>query len=503
MKKVLYTLILLAVIFTSCKKNKVDGGDLSGGQGTSNASALDLLKDSVYAYAREEYLWYDALPDASVFNPRKYTGSSDGAALQAEIDAFTQLKKNPSTSQAYEYDASYPGTAKYSYIDEGQAATSIGGTGGDLGFYVFYQTSADLRVKYVLPGSPASTAGLVRGYKITAINDNSSLAYTSNSDPVLTFVGNALAANSIKLTLQRPDNTTFTTTVTKATYTINPVMKFNTITTISGKKVGYFAFKQFTTKANAETKIDEAFNSFIANGVTELVVDLRYNGGGAVETSEYLANYIVPTAKSGTSMYTQNYNNKLQGGLYPLLAKKYSIPSGYFSLANNTFNFAKVGTLNLSRVFFLVTGNTASASELLINNLNPVMNVQIIGQTSYGKPVGFFKIPVGKYDLYISEFESRNSAGKADFYQGMVPGGNFLGALANDDFTKDFGDPAEGMLAKAINYIEKGNYTVASLRTASLNTTEQNLVKEANHVLEVKQHEFKGTVRTKDLSLQH
>ena len=109
MKRILYALFLLAVVFTSCKKSKTDGGDLSGGQGTSNATTLDLLKDSVYAYAREEYLWYDALPEASVFNPRKFTGSSDGAALQAEIDAFSQLKLNPTNAnKPFEYDASDP-----------------------------------------------------------------------------------------------------------------------------------------------------------------------------------------------------------------------------------------------------------------------------------------------------------------------------------------------------------------------------------------------------------
>jgi len=504
MKKIICVLILLAVAFTSCKKDKKTD--------TQNDSALDLLKDSIYSYAKEEYLWYDALPEASVFNPRQFTGSSDVAALQAEIDAFSQLKLNPTNAnRPYEYDPNYPGTAKYSYIDEGQAATSIGGTGGDFGFSVFYNAYNDLRIRYVYPSSPASTAGIARGYKVTAVNNSTDIYYNPNSadpnsDPNLLSVVKALGGNSITLTVQKPDNTTATVTINKGSYTINPVIKYSVIATGSGKKVGYFAFSRFTVLTNAQAKIDEAFAFFAANNITELVVDLRYNGGGAVETSEYIANYIAPASKNGTRMFTERFNNKLQAGTYPLLAKKYSIPNGYFSLANNTYNFAKKGTLNLNRAFFIVTGSTASASELLINNVMPALpgGVQLIGRTSYGKPVGFFGIPVGKYDLYISEFESQNSQGKADFYQGMVPGGNFAGVTANDDVTKDFGDPAEGLLARAINFIEKGNYTVASLSTLSVTpTADQTKLRDANMLLDTKQ-EFKGAVHTRSLErLQH
>ncbi len=511
MKRHVYFFLLFAIAFTSCKKDRVTDVSVTstgtgGSTGGSTASNDDLLKDSVYMYAQEEYLWNDALPSASVFNPRQYTGSSTVAALQAEVDALSQIKINPSTGKPYEYDTQYPGTSKYSYVDQGQAATSIGGTGGDFGFFVFYQSSSDLRVRYVIPNSPAATAGLVRGYKVTAINGTTNLAYSSSSDPIITFVGNALSGNSITLTLQKPDNSNFTTTINKGTYTINPVMKYTTITTSSGKKVGYFALKSFTTLANAQAKIDEAFNSFIANNVTEMVVDLRYNGGGAVETSQYIANYLVPAAKSGSLMYTENFNSKLQNDIYPLLAKKYRIDKGDFSVANNTFNFAKKGSLNLSRVFFIVTGGTASASELLINNLNPVMNVQIIGQTSYGKPVGFFGIPLGsrsEYDLYLAEFESRNSAGKADFYQGMVPGGNFAGVVANDDYTKDFGDPTEGLLSRAINYVEKGTFAVPTYQTNSLNDNQVSDRAKANSILDEKLHEFKGAIHTRDLQAIH
>lgn len=500
MKKNLLYFLLLALAFTSCKKDK-DNNNTT----TTTADQLNLLKDSVYSYAKESYLWNDALPAASTFNPRQFTGSTDVNALQAEIDAFSQYKINPSTSRPYEYNTSSPGTSKYSYIDEGQAATSVGGTGGDAGFSVFYQSPTDLRIRYVYPNSPASVAGIARGYKVTAINGNTSINYDPNisnsaNDPNYVFVVNALSANSITLTLLKPDNTTMTATIARGTYTINPVIKYSVITTPTGKKVGYFAFSRFTTLANAQAKIDEAFNSFMAANVSELVVDLRYNGGGSVETSQYIANYIAPASKTGTVMFTETYNSNLQAGNHPMLSRIYRIATGEFSQANNTYNFVKKGTLNLSRTFFIVTGSTASASELLINNLQPALpnGVQIIGRTSYGKPVGFFGIPVGRYDMYIAQFESRNSLGRADFYQGMVPGTNFPGVLANDDVTKDFGDPAEGLLARAINFIEKGNYTVASVATQSLreSSVDQDKLREVNLDLN---HDFKGAIHTSGL----
>jgi carboxyl-terminal processing protease len=497
MKRILFFALLLAFAgFTSCKKDKNISSNNNSNGGT--VTTLNELRDTVYQYAKEEYLWYDAIP--STFNPQSYTGSNDLSALQSEVDAISQLKINPSTGKAYEYNPDYPGESKYSYIDAGQAATTIGGTGGDFGFNMFYTAKDDLRIRYVYKDGPADQKGLVRGYKVTAVEDQPVTLTTGNSsDPVLMRVSQAYTSNAIKLTLQKPDNSTFTTTVTRGTYTINPVFKYTTTTTASGKKVGYFAFGSFTTKENAQAKIDQAFSSFAASGINELVVDLRYNGGGAIETSEYLANIIAPASKTGSKMFTETYNQRMQNDDIPFLKKKYQVDPGYFSPTNekNTFNFAKVGSLNISRVFFLVSDYTASASELLINNLKPVMDVQIIGLTTYGKPVGFFALPVGPYDLYLAMFESRNSAGQADFYQGMVPGSaGFPGkALTSDDVSKDFGDPSEAFFATALNYIEKGNYTSTGFKTLGLTAEAAEKLKDANGKFDT--HEFNGLIDTR------
>ena len=93
-----------------------------------------------------------------------------------------------------------------------------------------------------------------------------------------------------------------------------------------------------------------------------------------------------------------------------------------YSVAGNATNFVKKGTLNIGRVFFIMTGQTASASELTINNLRPEMDVQFVGETSYGKPVGFFDIDINKYQMFTPEFSVQNSANQGGYYSGFTPG---------------------------------------------------------------------------------
>ena len=459
--------LLIAAFFTACKKDQPTITASTGTTVPTSGTALDHVKDSVYLFTQEDYLWYDAIPTYDVFKPRAFTGTTDALALQSEVDALSQYKINAATTKPYEYEASYPGEAKYSFIDQGQVATSLGGTNGDYGFSPTYNTASDLRIKYVYPGSPADKAGLVRGYQIISIAGVPSLTYTSSSSTNYTALINALfSSTTITMTVQKPDNTTFSVTLNTASYTINPVLKTKILDVGSGKKIGYIVFNTFTVPDNAKAYLDAAFTNFTAEGITDLVVDLRYNGGGSVATAEYLSDLIVPSAKTNTLMYAAYFNDKLQNDKYPLLAQKYRINAGDFKPAKNQTNFVKAGSLNISRVFFIVTGSTASASELTINNLIPQMNVQLIGTTTYGKPVGFFAIPIGSYQLYVPEFETKNAATQGGYYAGMTPGSaTYPGVDASDDVTHDFGDANEALLAKAILYTTKGTYAVSSALT--------------------------------------
>jgi carboxyl-terminal processing protease len=494
-----YLLVLMGFVMltAACKKHSSDPGPT-----TPPPSKLDLMRDSVFLYAQEDYYWNDGLPSATVFNARGFTGPDDPTTLQNEVNAISQYKINPATGKPFEYVAASPGHAKYSFIDGGQLSAVLGGTQGDFGCGILYNTTTDLRIKYVYPNSPASAAGIKRGYQIIKMNGSTNLTY-DGSGPNVTFVSNAFFSSpSITMTLQRANGTTFNVSLNTASYTTNPVIKDTIVNTTNNKKVGYMVFNQFTTLANSKTFIDDAFTYFTTNNITDLVVDLRYNGGGAVETARYLDNYIVPPAKTGTTMYTAYFNAKLQADQDPLLRKIYAINNGDFLPANNTVAFAKKGTLDLSHVFFIVTGSTASASELVINNLFPEMNVQLIGTTSYGKPVGFFAIPINVYQLYLPEFETKNSAGIGGYYTGMTPGGaGYPGFYDFDDLTKDFGDPTEVLFAHALSYVTKGTFAAQTPRIQSIGSGSNSL--SADEITQMTRtfdnNQFKGMVNDKKL----
>ena len=256
---------------------------------------------------------------------------------------------------------------------------------------------------------------------------------------------------------------------------LNPVLKDTTYTTANGHNVGYIVFNSFVSDSVADKYLDPAFAAFSAQGVTDLIVDLRYNGGGYTSTAEHLDDLIVPASKTGSLMYTRTFNTNLQTDQDPLLTKNLGFPAGSFTLANNKVLFSKSGTLAVNRVFFIVSGQTASASELTMNNLRPEMDVQFIGDTTYGKPVGFYAININKYQMYTPEFSTVNAAAQGGYYAGFMPGtAAYPGVEDYDDVSKDFGDPTETLLAHALEYVNSGSYTITqSLRPA--NNSERNL----------------------------
>src|SRR6185436_5548680 len=123
--------------------------------------------------------------------------------------------------------------------------------------------------------------------------------------------------------------------------------------------VGYMVFNSFLgDTVEVYNEFQRIFNKFNSQGVTDVAVDLRYNGGGYVSVQQKLANYLAPTTASGGVMMSQVFND-------------------HYASWNETSNFNKLGPLNVARVFFIVSNNTASASELLINNMKPYMDVKL------------------------------------------------------------------------------------------------------------------------------
>lgn len=479
---------------------------------TKEGTRAELTKDSIFLYAKDTYFWNDALPDYGAFNPRQYTsGSEDIDNFNAELEDITQFKIDPTTGEPID---------KYSFLDDGTLSSELSGVSGDFGFSVFFNSRNDLRIKYVYATSSAGRLGLKRGYRITKINNQTDI--DSENDASVDAVVDAVFGDkpSVSMTVLKPDGTSQEVTVVRGTYNVTPIM-FNKVYTVGSKKVGYFVYNSFTT--NSGERLNELFTEFAAAGVTEVVVDLRYNGGGSVATADVLTNLIAPAAQTGNIMYTTYWTKTMQDGQAKVLEnqpvynedgelilentgvnKKYRTYFDYnyapTLAAGNVTQFKKAGSANITRAYFLVTYSTASASELVINNLKPVMDVKIIGRKTYGKPVGFFALTInrdnvtgyGRPDVYIPQFQTKNSQNFGDYFAGMA-----VDKQDFDDVTKEFGDPTERYLAYALTYAEKGTFATANEKIPAISSTRPLTSDQAERITrQLDQHKFNGMVET-------
>jgi len=444
---------ILALLFIGCeKKPALDS--------TSSEARDALTLDSVFLYAQQTYLWNDLLPSYEEFNPRSFKSPKE------------EVEKIKSYSL---YD-------KYSFIDNGEVSDELGGVSGDYGFSVNFNGGhpQDLRISYVYEGSPADKQSLKRGYQIVEINGRSDIDGRNSSffDFLLDAVFGSKAV--INLKVKKFDGSIESVSVNRGKYSIQPVLYHN-IYSCGSKKIGYFVFNSFlqlsggSGSAAFKSSLDNLFAYFQQQNIKEIIIDLRYNGGGSVETADYLADYLAPAGTKGV-MHTDIYNKTMQTGRAVILknqkftfeGEQYSYfdfdysPGSYFTVSK----FEKKGTLNLSRIYFLVSSSTASASELLINSLKPVMPVKLIGRNTYGKPVGFFPIHIDKYDLYIPQFKTQNRNGEGDYFNGML-----VDKDEWDDVSREFGDERELYLAYALNYAAKGNFNLPGQATTSAQRT--------------------------------
>lgn len=423
--------LMSACLFVACQKEspvvplkKPDRGQTSE----------DLLKDSVYYYTDYFYLWQDQLPEWGSFFPEKYKTAEE--VLEA-------LK-------LYAKDANGKPIDRYSFLDRtGAVNESIQeGYSGSFGFDVRFNNDEDLFVKLVYPNSPAYKAGIKRGWQVIEINGNRNLGLASFEADDFSFLFNALNAPVIDLKLLTDERISVSIQLQRSTFQIKPIL-YDHIYTIRGKKIGYFVFESFVSVENAAGSanyvrhdLDRLFSQFESEGVSEVILDLRYNGGGAVVTVEYLSNMLAPYSADKQLMYSYTTNDELEA-------------DGWKEVLFEPVNFQKTNTLNINRLYFLVTaGSTASASELLINNLEPFLDVKLIGEKhTYGKPVGFFPWEIMGVDLYAVSFKTTNNRGDGDYFNGIPVHLNIA-----DDVSKNWGDLNDGMLKQALYYAENGSF---------------------------------------------
>ncbi|MDH5516615.1 MAG: S41 family peptidase [Gammaproteobacteria bacterium] len=401
----------------------------------------------VYDTMKRYYFWYDMVDPNNNINPRDLTSYPTPNAL------LEQLKYLPNTQD------------RFSHISDSATFNQLYADGVFLGTGLRILTdvlSADVMVAFAFEGSPAYTAGIRRGDQIVSINGISANGLSGQD------WDNAWGADevgtSVALLIQHPDTTQQSYTVTKDFVSIHSTQQSNIITNGS-HKIGYLHFTNFLG-SNSVTDLNTEFSNFKTNQVNELIVDLRYNGGGSVTTAHHLGNLIGGDATAGSVFTRLVYNDN---------------PLGYNGLSN-TLHFQSVTeSLGLSRVFFITSGASCSASELVINALLPSNNIDVIviGSTSCGKPAGSNPLNACGKTLSALNFEIRNADNEGGYYNGIGPGFTGLQNFceATDNLNYSLGDSQENSIASAIDYMQKGACNVAynkHIRYRNLSTTKQN-----------------------------
>ena len=451
-------LFMSAMVFIGCKKDKDIIAPPAPTTPPVQVSAIDKLKDTVLLYSRDIYLWHEQIP--TEFNPRTY----------ADPDKIMQAIRQFSKETGFNAPVD-----KWSFAYKKNDWDNVSsGISQDFGLNVFFNGEGDLRVKSVEKRSPAGIAGIKRGWRITKINGSTNIS-TSNINYI---VENVFNSNNTSFTFQKPDGTSTDLSLSAAGYTENPIY-LDTVLTTGSKKVGYLVFNSFLgDTTEIYNGFQRIFNRFAQEQVNEVIVDLRYNGGGYVSVQDKLANYLANNAANGDVMMNQQFNEK-------------------YKQWNETTRFRKLGGLNLPRIFFIVSSSTASASELLINNLKPFMDVKLVGpKATFGKPVGFFPIPVGDWYIFPVSFRSTNKAGSGNYFSGHA-----LNYQAGDGLDKDWGDRNELSLASVLKFINTGsfNYVPAGETIGSSNngTFKNEKVIEGNRKLDAPS--FKGSIGTRKI----
>ena len=423
-----------SLLVASCKKTE----DINPVVTTTSADTTNIAIDNwILTNMQYYYLWNDKIPVTpdKTLTPDKFFLSllyDRSNTTNIDRDRFSWIQQS-----ADELKASLSGQSKTTGIE----------------YKLYYtdqaQSAVIASIIYVVPNSPADKAGIRRGDVISSVNGTA--LNGTNYSTLLTGTSDSYTYGLATYTNGVLTNTGQTKQVTAVVLQEDPVFLDSTYT-IGGKTIGYLVYNQFipgvyktdgTTDATYDTKLDNIFGKFKQKGVTELVLDLRYNRGGYVSSSIVLSSLIGKNIDASKVYYTQKWNSKVTADY----DKKYG--AGW-----NTKNFLtranSVGA-NVNRLFVLTTNSTASASELVINGLKPFMTVTTIGTTTVGKNVGSITVSdpnkIIKWGMQPITFKSANALGFADYAGGFTP---TVEVKEPTTGMKAFGDITEPMLNEAI-----------------------------------------------------
>jgi C-terminal processing protease CtpA/Prc len=400
------------------------------------------------SYSNDTYLWYDEIVD-------------EDPAPFSTPDYFDRLKTTAMTASGQPKDRfhfTFP-------TDEWEELSQSGVSAGYGAQWVIIAGAPprEVLVAYTEPNSPATdpAANLARGAEVL-VTDGVDVV-NSNSQAEVDVINAAFFPAEVgethMFTIRDLDGTTRDIAMTSAKITSTPVQNVGTIA--AAPDVGYILFNSHI--ATAEAGLIDAVNQLAAAGITDLVVDLRYNGGGFLDIASEFAYMIagaVPTA--GRDFENLRFNDK-HPETNPVTGQPLS-PTPFHTTTQGFDPSVPVGqalpALNLSRVFVLTGPNTCSASESIVNSLRGV-DVEIIqvGSTTCGKPYGFYATDNCGTTYFTIQFKGENDKGFGDYTDGFSPdnstgivGTVVPGCSIADDFTHALGDPAEARLAAALSY---------------------------------------------------
>lgn len=399
------SLVASLAVLTACSALE-DDDDSQGPADCSMPSQKQFVLDAM----RDVYFWNTLLP---------------ATVTLADFDTPEELLA---------YLVSFQPLDLYSFINSADADSQFFGAGQYLGFGFSYRFVAadDIRLTQVFASSPAAQAGFARGQRILALNGRS-IAEIEAAEGIDAVLGQS----TVEFSLRNPDDSDFEVQVTKDVVTINPLPQWRVIDTPGGS-VGYVEFAAFVS--TADPVFDTIFASFGQAGVTDLILDMRYNGGGLISTTELLGDFLGGSVATGQVFSRTLFNSNNAG-------------------ANRTAVFQELfNSLNLSRLIVIATGSTASASELVTNSMEPHVEVTLVGDTTFGKPVGQVGIEFCSKILRATAFETVNSLGEGGYFDGLP-----ADCATADDLTIPVGDNTDPNVIAALEYLANGACPISAL----------------------------------------
>ncbi len=430
-----------------CQKAR-SGNDPATGHPYPDAQGATLDENNwLRSWSDELYLWYSEIPDV---DPSTY---STTAAY------FDILKTSATTATGAKKD-------RFHFTYPTSAWEQLSQSGVDIGYGVDFDliAAAPPRQAYavfVWSGYAADAAHISRGAKILAIDgvDMINASDQASLDTLNAGLSPTAAGETHSFTILDPGaSVSRTVSLTAAAVTENPVPLVSAIPTTTGN-VGYILFSAHI--ATSEQGLINAITQLKAASVTDLVLDIRYNGGGYLDIASELAYMIAgPGPTAGAAFDKQTFNAKYPStnpvtGSALTPTPFHTTTQGFSATAGTNLPY-----LGLPRVFVLTGSGTCSASEAVINGLNGV-NVQVIqiGTTTCGKPYGFYPQDNCGTTYFTIQFSGENAKGFGDYPDGFTPRNSTTltsavlpGCSTADDYTHPLGDTAEGRLAASLAY---------------------------------------------------